>query len=202
MVRFLFTLIISIGISLISFSMSFALSNDPPSIPLPDVCTSQTKTYSVDNPEQGIVYYWEVVGGELSATTGSEVSVKWAETEGNGTLSVYSKHIESGCVSDKNVYSVKRKKSPTVEFDNASVCYGEPLKVILSGTAPFEVFYTLNNESKSFKTDITEYQMPNVSGKYQLIKVTDGSACEFSPIQNNTAVIVPELKKLIIQVVK
>lgn len=173
-----------------------------PSISLPDVCTSQTKTYSVDNSEQGIVYYWEVAGGELSATTGSEVSVKWADTEGNGTLCVYSKHIETGCVSDKNVYSVKRKKSPTVEFDNASVCYGEPLKVMLSGTAPFEVFYTLDGETNSFKTDISEYQMDNIPGNYQLIKVTDGNACEASPTENNTAIIVPKLQKLIIKELK
>ncbi len=171
-------------------------------ISLPDVCTSQTKTYSVDNPEQGIVYYWEVVGGELSATTGSEVSVKWADTEGNGTLCVYSKHIETGCVSDKNVYSVKRKKSPTAQFDNASVCYGEPLKVMLSGTAPFKVFYTLDGETNSFKTDISEYQMDNIPGNYQLIKVTDGNACETSPTDNNTAIIVSKLQKLIIKELK
>ena len=176
--------------------------NTIPSISLPDVCTSQTKTYSVDNSEQGIVYYWEVAGGELSATTGSEVSVKWADTEGNGTLCVYSKHIETGCVSDKIVYSIKRKKAPTVEFDNASVCYGEPLKVMLSGTAPFEVFYTLDGETNSFKTDISEYQMDNISGNYQLIKVTDGNACEASPTDNNTAIIVSKLQKLIIKELK
>ncbi|MBO7597266.1 MAG: hypothetical protein J6T70_09510, partial [Bacteroidales bacterium] len=86
---------------------------------------------------------------------------------------------------------------PSAEFDNATVCYGEPLKVILSGTAPFEVFYSFDGQEKSFTTNKTEFQMANIPGKYIITKVKNG-ACESAPISNSSAVIVPELKKLTI----
>ncbi len=81
----------------------------------------------------------------------------------------------------------------SAHFDNVSVCYGEPLNVMLSGTAPFEVFYTLNGEAKSFKTDNMEYQMPNISGKYVITIVKDNK-CESLLDNNNTATIAPNLK--------
>ncbi len=87
----------------------------------------------------------------------------------------------------------------SAQFDNASVCYGEPLKVMLSGTAPFEVDYTMNGEAKSFKTDNMDYQMDNIPGKYNLIKVTDANGCNFLPINNNIAIIAPKLNKLTIK---
>jgi hypothetical protein len=78
-------------------------------------------------------------------------------------------------------------------FDNATVCNKEPLKVILSGTAPFEVFYTFENEEKSFLTSEKEYLMDNIFGKYKITKVKDNS-CETLPSENNTAEIIKETK--------
>ena len=83
----------------------------------------------------------------------------------------------------------------SAHFDYVSVCYGEPLNVMLSGTAPFEVFYTLNGEAKSFKTDNMEYQMPNISGKYIITKIKDNK-CETLKHYNNTAIIAPNFKKV------
>lgn len=113
--------------------------------------------------------------------------------------------IESGNITETIIQSdcLKRTFFPRIprmsgckasaKFDNASVCYGEPLNVMLSGTAPFEVFYTLDGEAKSFKTDNVDYQMPNISGKYEITEVKDNK-CESLLHNNNTATIAPNLK--------
>ena len=83
-------------------------------------------------------------------------------------------------------------------FDNATVCYGEPLKIIISGSAPFEVSYTLDGELKTINTDNTEYQIDNIPGSYKLTKITDSKGCEIEPDNNNSAEILPKLQKLTI----
>lgn len=121
--------------------------------------------------------------------------------------------IESGNITETIIQSdcLKRTYFPRIPrmippnkckisaiFDNATVCYGEPLKVILSGTAPYEVSYTLNSETKSFKTNNTEYQIDNIPGSYKLTKITDSKGCEIEPDNNNSAEILPKLLKLTI----
>ncbi|MBR4266997.1 MAG: hypothetical protein IKQ46_13170 [Bacteroidales bacterium] len=81
-------------------------------------------------------------------------------------------------------------------FNNSIVCFDdEGLKVNLSGTAPYEVFYTLDGEEKSFKTSAKEFILPNIVGKYKIEKVKDAT-CEFLPVIDNEAVVYDKLKKI------
>ena len=81
-------------------------------------------------------------------------------------------------------------------FNNSIVCFGdEGLKINLSGTAPYEVFYTLDGEEKSFKTSAKEFILPNIVGKYKIEKVKDAT-CEFLPVIDNEAVVYDKLKKI------
>jgi hypothetical protein len=81
-------------------------------------------------------------------------------------------------------------------FNNSIVCFGdEGLKINLSGTAPYEVFYTLDGEEKSFKTSEKEFILPNIVGKYKIEKVKDAT-CEFLPVIDNEAVVYDKLKKI------
>ncbi|MBP5502211.1 MAG: hypothetical protein J6Y24_05410 [Bacteroidales bacterium] len=162
------------------------------------VCPSATKKYSVESPEAGYTYHWNVSGGTLSNDTGTETTVIWNNTEGEGTLSVYAEESLTGCKSDITEYKVHRQKAPSAQFDNAQVCYGEPLKIILNGNAPYNIFYTFNGENKTITTSNTEYQMDNIVGRYQITKVTD-QFCETSIKENNTAEILPKLNKLTIK---
>ena len=159
------------------------------------VCPSATKKYSVESPEPGYTYHWNVTGGTLSGSIGSEVSVIWDETEGEGTISVYAEQTESGCKSDITYLKVHRQKAPSAAFDNAQVCYGEPLKISLSGTAPYEIFYTLDGDEKSATTSESTYTLPNTPGKYTITKVKDKN-CEWLPSTGNTSEISPQLHKL------
>ncbi len=159
------------------------------------VCPSATKKYSVESPEPGYTYHWNVTGGTLSSSIGSEVSVIWDETEGEGTISVYAEQTESGCKSDITYLKVHRQKAPSAAFDNAQVCYGEPLKISLSGTAPYEIFYTLDGDEKSATTSESTYTLPNTPGKYTITKVKDKN-CEWLPSTGNTSEISPQLHKL------
>ena len=164
-------------------------------ISLKDVCTSQTKTYGIDEPENDVVYHWTVSGGVLDSETGSQITIKWQTSPGEGKITVYCENSETKCQSDKIVYTVKIQKAPSIEFDNSFVCFGQPLKITLSGSAPFEVFYTLNSKEKTLKILETEYVMENIPGKYLITKVKD-NICEFLPTENNKSEILPELKKL------
>lgn len=80
-------------------------------------------------------------------------------------------------------------------FDNVIVCNGQPLNILLSGNAPFEVFYKIDGEEHRIKTSEPSYQLPNVAGKYQITKIIDAS-CEAVPTVNNAAEIAQKMKAL------
>jgi len=83
---------------------------------------------------------------------------------------------------------------PSAQFDNASLCYGEPLNVILGGEAPFSVDYTLDGKDFSATDISTEiYRMPDTPGRYSITKVSDRN-CSSAPENNNNAVIGKEMK--------
>ena len=164
-------------------------------IELSSVCTSQTKSYFVETSDPNVVYHWTVTGGTADKTTGNSISVKWQDTEGDGKITVYGEDQTSNCTLETITYTVKINQSPDVAFDNAYVCHGQPLNLISSGNAPFEISYTINGNPKSITTSDTEYKMPNVAGKYKITKIKDAS-CEFLPTTNNEAEIAPEMKKI------
>ena len=167
---------------------------DPSTVPI-TICPLTQAKYSIESPELGYTYHWQVVGGTLSNSTGSEVTVTWDDSEGLGTLTVYAEQTATGCKSEITEYKVQRHKSPSATFDNAQVCYGEPLKINLTGTAPYEIIYNLNGNQKNITTSKTEYTMPNIPGKYTITKIKD-QYCEFEPTKDNTSEILPQLNKL------
>jgi len=83
---------------------------------------------------------------------------------------------------------------PSAQFDNASLCYGEQLNVILDGEAPFSIDYTLDGKDFS-ATDISTgiYSMPDTPGRYSITKVSDRN-CSSVPETNNNAVIGKEME--------
>ena len=159
------------------------------------VCSSIPMKYSVDSPESSLVYHWQVSGGTLSNTTGTETYVTWDNNEGEGILTLSAEDPSTGCKSEHTEYKVLRHKLPTASFDNAQVCYGEPLNILLTGDTPYELFYTYNGDEHSVKTTDTQYSMPNNPGKYTITKVKD-NYCESIPDKNNTSEILPPLNKL------
>ena len=195
-VVFIFSTLISTAVA---NTQSFSNSLKAPSpIETITVCTSQTKKYSIESPELGYTYHWNVTGGTLSSSTGSEVSVIWDETEGEGTISVYAEQTATGCKSEITELKVQRRKSPSATFDNAQVCNGEPLKITFTGTAPYEIYYNINGDEKNITSSKSEYTMPNIPGKYTISKVKD-KYCETNPDKDNTSEILPRLHKLTIK---
>ena len=80
-------------------------------------------------------------------------------------------------------------------FNNAIACHGQPLKILLSGDAPFDISYTIDGEEHSIKTTENSYQLPDVPGRYVITKIKDAS-CETVPTANNTAEIAPEMRQV------
>ncbi|MBR4323895.1 MAG: hypothetical protein IKP73_00045 [Bacteroidales bacterium] len=83
----------------------------------------------------------------------------------------------------------------SASFDNAIACHGQPLKILSSGDAPFDISYTIDGEEHSIKTTENSYQLPDVPGKYVITKIKDAS-CETVPTVNNTAEIAPEMRQV------
>ena len=159
------------------------------------VCATHTKTYSVDSPEPNVIYHWTITGGTADKSTGDRITVKWQDTNGDGKITVYGEDPTTNCASETITYTVKIKNSPSATFDNAYVCHGQPLNIISSGDAPFEISYTIDGEPHNITTSDTEYQLPDVAGKYKITKIKDAS-CEFIPTENNDAEIAPQMKKV------
>jgi len=166
-------------------------------------CLNSSTDYFIDNPVDGSKYVWNISPsgmGEVVSNSESydKISVRWKNV-GDAEISVYEVN-SSGCNSDASSIEVKVLESPDAQFDNASLCYGEPLNVILRGVAPFALDYTLDGESFSIpdiSTDI--YKMPDTPGKYSILKVSDKN-CTSAPEKNNNAVIGKEMKPLKIKI--
>lgn len=111
--------------------------------------------------------------------------------------------IKSDCMIMSNFPRIPRMADyhpscrASAAFDNAIACNGQPLNILTSGDAPFEIFYTIDGEERSIKTSEPSYQLPNIAGKYQITKIIDAS-CESVPAVNNAAEILPKMKTLII----
>ncbi|MBQ4408541.1 MAG: hypothetical protein II852_16200 [Bacteroidales bacterium] len=168
---------------------------ETPSSDLTAVCASQTKTYRVATPEPNVIYHWTITGGTTDKTIGNDISVQWQDTEGDGVVAVYGEDPETHCVSETVTYNIKIHKSPSASFDNAIACHGQPLKILSSGDAPFDISYTIDGEEHSIKTTENSYQLPDVPGKYVITKIKDAS-CETVPTANNAAEIAPKMKTL------
>lgn len=152
-------------------------------------------TFSFPDPRNEIIAYeWDF--GDGFKSTEITPTHQYA-TSGNYTvtLEVTLKNGSHKILPTRKIIIFDQK--PSAKFDNAQVCDGEPLKIILNGNAPYEIFYTFNGETKSITTSDNEYLMDNITGRYQITKVTD-QFCEYEPTQNNTAEILPKLNKLTI----
>ena len=168
---------------------------ETPSSDLAAVCASQTKTYRVAAPEDGVVYHWTVTGGAADKTIGNEISVQWQDTDGDGIITVYGEDPETHCVSESVSYNIKIHKLPSAAFDNAIACHGQLLNILSSGDAPFEISYTIDGEAHGIKTSEPTYQLPDIPGKYVITKIKDAS-CEAVPTVNNAAEIAPEMRQV------
>lgn len=165
------------------------------------VCLGDETEYTISNAVEGSSYKWNIEsGGEqtrLSSKT-KAAKVSW-DKAGNYKLSVQEIN-EAGCEGPVAIINVQVQKAPSAEFDNALLCYGEQLSINLSGTAPFDVEYTIDGSPQKL-TGIKEskYELPkNIPGKYALTKVTD-KTCSSKPKENSTSTIGSEMKALTIK---
>ena len=150
-------------------------------------------TFSFPDPRNEIMAYeWNFGDGSSSTESTPNHNYKTAGAY-NVTLEVTLKNGHRKTLPSRKILISDNK--PSAAFDNAQVCHGEPLKISLAGTAPYEFFYKLNGEEKSISTTESEYTMSNIPGKYTISKVKD-QYCEANPDNDNTAEILPPLNKL------
>ena len=153
-------------------------------------------TFTFPDPRNEISSYeWDF--GDGSKSTEPNPTHQYAAS-GNYTvtLEVTLKNGSHKILPTRKITILDQK--PSAKFDNASVCYGEPLKIILNGKATFKIFYTFNGDNKTITTSKAEYLMDNIAGRYQITKVAD-QMCETKTTQNNISEILPKLNKLTIK---
>ena len=150
-------------------------------------------TFSFPDPRNEIIAYeWNF--GDGSTSTDSSPTHKYSQT-GIYTVSLKvtlkNGHIKT--VPTRKISILDHKASAT--FNNAIVCHGEPLKISLTGNAPYQIFYTFNGEEQTITTSDTEFTLPQTPGKYTITKIKN-AFCETKPNKDNTAEILPQLNKL------
>ncbi len=151
--------------------------------------------FSFPDPRNEIIAYEWDFGDGFKSTEITPTHQYAASGNYTVTLEVTLKNGSRKILPTRKIIIFDQKPSAT--FDNAQVCDGEQLKITLTGTAPYQIFYTFNGENKFITTSDNEYLMNNISGRYQITKVTD-QFCEYEPNQNNAAEILPKLNKLTI----
>lgn len=152
-------------------------------------------TFSFPDPRNEIIAYEWDFGDGFKSTEITPTHQYAASGNYTVTLEVTLKNGSHKILPTRKIIIFDQK--PSAKFDNAQVCDGEQLKITLTGTAPYQIFYTFNGENKSITTSDNEYLMNNITGRYQITKVTD-QFCEYEPTQNNAAEILPKLNKLTI----
>ncbi len=150
-------------------------------------------TFSFPDPRNEIIAYeWDF--GDGSTSTDASPTHKYSQT-GIYTVSLKvtlkNGHIKT--VPTRKISILDHKASAT--FNNAIVCHGEPLKISLTGNAPYQIFYTFNGEEQTITTSDTEFTLPQAPGKYTITKIKN-AYCETKPNKDNTAEILPQLNNL------
>ncbi len=163
------------------------------------VCVGSNTYYKVPNLTATSTFTWGIYnsGGTIETTSQSDsIRVTWQNTAGTDSLWVFETN-NANCKGDTAKLVVVRVAKPTAEFDNATLCYGETLNINFTGTAPYNVEYTLNGTTIT-QNGITEssYSVGGTSGTYNLLQITD-KHCNNNTFSGQTnAIIGEELQQL------
>ncbi|MBN1462265.1 MAG: hypothetical protein JW922_01125 [Paludibacteraceae bacterium] len=140
------------------------------------VCQGHEIFYKIQNSIVNSKYYWETYNNTGIIKQGNpmdSIGIFWTDTSLSDSLWFFEIN-HYGCVGDTSVLRIHRVAAPSAQFENASLCFGAPLNVNCTGTAPFSIGYTLNNDTltvNGFTKNI--YQLNSVAGNYILLHLTD-----------------------------
>ncbi len=163
------------------------------------VCAGSTEEYKIESPDANATYTWGIYkgGGVIKTTNNSNITIEWSNKAGTDSLWVFETN-KSGCRSDTATLIVVRIEAPTAQFNDQTLCYGEELQLVFTGTPPFTVEYTLNG-NKTTLNNIKDnpYILSGEAGEYVLLKVSS-SECAGSLVSGGItkATISKPLKKL------
>jgi hypothetical protein len=155
----------------------FSFNSQAQSTANPDtVCAGSNVYYKIPSPTAGSTFTWGIYksGGSIQTTAQSDsIRVVWENTAGTDSLWVFETNA-AGCKGDTAKLTVVRVASPTAEFDNATLCYGETLNVTFTGFPPFAIEYTLDGNTVT-QSGITQnpYPVVGTAGNYVLTQVSD-----------------------------
>ena len=167
------------------------------------VCPGAVSYYHINEPNKSSQYVWKIEpedAGTVKKDTRSHgrVSVKWQK---DGVLSVQEVNV-AGCEGEVTTLAVKISAPLSAEFDNEMICYGEKLNIQFPEDAakPLSFTYSIDGEKVSVEGyDRDFFPLESVSGTCKILSVSDANGCTITPVEHATAVIAPELKKLIIK---
>lgn len=165
--------IVLLSIALLMFSVySFAQSTANPDT----VCAGSNVYYKIQSPTAGSTFTWGVYGtsGTLINTTQTDsIRISWANNLENDQIWVFETNA-AGCKGDTAKLNIVRVAPPTAQFDNATLCNGNILKIIFTGYSPYSVQYTLNGNPVT-QSGITQnpYSVGTTAGTYVLTQVSD-----------------------------
>ncbi len=155
----------------------FSIRSTAQSTANPDtVCAGSNVYYKLPSATLNSTYTWGIKGSGGTLTFGQStdsIRVAWTNTAGSDTLWVVETNA-AGCKGDTAKLTVIKVAPPTAEFDNATLCYGETLKINFTGYPPYNVQYTLNGNTVN-QSGITQnpYSVGGTAGNYILVQISD-----------------------------
>ncbi|MBK8566403.1 MAG: gliding motility-associated C-terminal domain-containing protein [Saprospiraceae bacterium] len=153
------------------------------------VCSNGgTYTYTVNNPPPGVTYAWTVPAGATitGATNGPSITVNFNGAS-NGQVCVAASN--SCGTSNQDCQPVQVTNAPTATISGSGdICAGSnetvDLTIVVSGTGPWDVSYSLNNgPATNIIVTTSPYTLTvNQAGTYTLTAVNiQGSTCTGTP---------------------
>ncbi len=181
----------------------FSIRSTAQSTANPDtVCSGSNVYYKIPSATANSTFTWGIKGSSGTLTFGQStdsIRVSWTNTAGSDTLWVVETNA-AGCKGDTAKLTVIRVAPPTAEFDNATLCYGETLKINFTGYPPYSVQYTLNGNTVN-QSGITQnpYSVGGTAGNYVLVQISDKHCSNNTLSGQINAVIGTPLNNLQIQ---
>ena len=177
-------------LTIISILPAFSQSTTNPDT----VCIGSNVYYKIQNPITNSTFEWGIYNNKGTITFGvgkDSIRVQWNNTTGIDSLWVFETNV-GNCKGDTSKLKVVRVAQPTAEFDNSILCNGEVLHINLTGSAPWQVEYTLNGNTIT-QNGITQnpYSAGGTAGNYILLQISD-KHCSNTSLSGTTDAIITE----------
>ncbi|MCB0518741.1 MAG: gliding motility-associated C-terminal domain-containing protein [Saprospiraceae bacterium] len=144
------------------------------------VCSNQgAVAYTITNPQTGVTYNWTAPPGATISGSGTSVTVNFSNAASGQVCAT----ATNTCGNTQGCFPVTVTPAPTAVISGTgAVCAGSGgsinLSIALTGTAPWEVVYSVGGAQQSITVNASPHTLSvSTIGTYTLVSVSDANGC-------------------------